>query len=277
MSDFDTFLDGLAFPECPRWHDGALWFTDIAAGEVVRVDPESRERTVELRNPDHPAGIGFLPDGRLLVAAGSSRTVLRRETDGRVVQHADLAGLATWQLNDMHVDPRGRAYVGNYGDDSAPPAPPRPAALCLVDTDGSPRAVAEEMMFANGMGLTPDGRTLYVAETRATPSRVTAFDVAEDGSLSNRRELAEFDQTVFPDGIAVAPDASVWVASPFSEEVLHVSADGAVLERLQVPSPYAVALGGADGDELFVCSSPTWQFDEALRLREGRILRARVR
>lgn len=210
------------------------------------------------------------------MAAGSSRKVLRQETDGAVVEHADLSGQAAWQLNDMHVDAQGRAYVGNYGDDSAPPAPPRPAVLCLVEPDGSVRTVAEDLMFANGMQLTPDGCTLYVAETRAAPGRITAFDVAGDGSLSRRRTVVEFDATVFPDGIAVAGDSSVWVASPFSEEVLHVSPAGEILRRLPVATPYAVALGGPERDELFVCSSPTWQFDEALQRREGRILRARL-
>jgi len=266
-----TLVEDLAFPECPRWHEGALWFTDVAAGEIVRVDPVTGATELVSSVAGHPAGLGFLPDGRLLIAVGETRQLLRREPDGELVVHADLSGLATGMLNDMHVDARGRAYVGNYGDDSVPPAPPYPAVLTLVDPDGSVRPAADGMRFANGIHLTPDGATLVVAETRATPGCLTAFDVADDGSLSGRRTVAEFEPGVLPDGIAMAPDASTWVASPFSGEVLHVSADGEVVDRLEVESPYAVALGG-DG-ELYVCVAPTWEPGPALELRGGAILR----
>lgn len=266
-----TLIDGLAFPECPRWHDGALWFTDVAAGEVLRLPVGTASPEVVCRVPGHPAGIGFLPDGRLLVAVGQTRQLLRLEADGELVVHADLSEIATGMLNDMHVDPQGRAYVGNYGDESVPPEPPFPAVLALVRPDGSVSPAAEGMRFANGVQLTPDGRTLVVAETRATPGCLTVFDVAEDGALSNRRALAEFAPGVLPDGIAIADDASVWVASPFSGEVLHVSAGGELLESVEVASPYAVALG-ADG-ELYACTAPTWEPGPALELRGGSILR----
>ena len=266
-----TVVDGLAFPECPRWHDGTLWFTDVAAGEVLRLDPASGAAEVVCRVEGHPAGIGFLPDGRLLVAVGTTRQLLRQEADGSLVVHADLSRLATGMLNDMHVDTQGRAYVGNYGDESVPPAPPFPAVLALVGPDGSVSAAAEGMRFANGVHLTPDGRTLVVAETRATPGCLTTFDVADDGSLSHRRTLVEFEPGVMPDGIAMAPDASVWVASPFTGAVLHVSAAGEVVETVEVDNPYAVALGG-DG-EVYVCSAPTWEPGPALELRGGSVLR----
>lgn len=266
-----TLVDGLAFPECPRWHDGALWFTDVAAGEILRVDPATSTAEVVCRVEGHPAGLGFLPDGRLLVAVGATRQIVRQELDGEVVVHADLSSLATGMLNDMHVDGRGRAYVGNYGDESVPPAPPFPAVLALVEHDGTVRAAADQMQFANGISLTPDARTLVIAETRSTPGRLTAFDVDDEGSLSGRRTLAEFDEGVLPDGIAMAPDSSVWVASPFSGEVLHVTASGEVDERVAVPDPYAVALG-PDG-ELYVCTAPTWEPGPALEQRGGAVLR----
>ncbi|MCW2761239.1 MAG: hypothetical protein JWR85_1440 [Marmoricola sp.] len=266
-----TLVDGLAFPECPRWHDDALWFTDVAAGEVLRIDPATGSAVPVCAVPGHPAGIGFLPDGRLLVAVGQTKQLLRREPDGELGVHADLSEIATGMLNDMHVDPEGRAYVGNYGDDSVPPAPPFPAVLALVQPDGSVVPAAEGMRFANGVQLTPDGGTLVVAETRATPGCLTAFDVAEDGSLSNRRSLAEFEVGVLPDGIAIARDGSVWVASPFTGEVLHVSPEGQLVESVEVANPYAVALGG-DG-ELYVCTAPTWEPGPALELRGGAILR----
>ncbi|NPC97805.1 gluconolaconase [Nocardioides sp. zg-DK7169] len=272
----DVVLSGLAFPECPRWYGGALWVTDVAAGQVLRWVPGADSAEVVCEVEGHPAGTGFLPDGRLLVAAGDRRQVLRREHDGSLVVHADLSHLATAQLNDMHVTPDGRAYVGNYGDDSAPPAPPHPAVLALVMPDGQVRAAADQMLFANGIATTADGRTLVVAETRATPGRLTRFRVEEDGSLGERQVLAELEPGVLPDGIALDGD-SVWVASPFSDQVLRVDlADGTLREVLAVPTPYAVALGGHDGRDLFVCTAPTWVPADALALRGGQVLRVRV-
>ncbi len=197
----EVLADGFAFPECPVWHDGALWFSDVYAGRVHRLADGTAEVVAEVDG--HPAGLGFLPDGRLLVAEGLSRQVLRLEPDGSLVTHADLSEVATWHLNDMHVDAAGRAYVGNYGDASVPPAPPHPAALALVQPSGEVSSAAAGMMFANGIDALADGRTLVVAETRSTPGRLTAFTVAASGELSDRRVLAELD--VMPDGIAVAP------------------------------------------------------------------------
>lgn len=277
MTDvFTTLTEGLAFPECPRWHEGTLWLSDVAAGQVLRVDPATGSTTVVAFVPGHPAGLGFLPDGRPLVAVGDTGRLVRIDADGTLVEHADLTRVATGRLNDMHVDPQGRAYVGNYGDDSVPPAPPYPAVLALVEPGGTVREAADGMRFANGVQLTRDGRTLYVAETRATPGCLTAFDVADDGSLSRRRTLAEFEDGVLPDGIAVAADSSVWVASPFSDQVLHVAADGTLLGRVPVESPYAVALGGTDEDTLYVCTAPTWETEQALRLRGGAVRQAPV-
>lgn len=275
-TSLDVVLSGLAFPECPRWHQGALWITDVAAGQVLRWSPGAASAELVCEVDGHPAGTGFLPDGRLLIAAGERRQVLRREHDGSLVVHADLSHLATAQLNDMHVTPDGWAYVGNYGDDSAPPAPPKPAVLVLVTPTGEPRAAADGLLFANGIATTPDGRTLVVAETRATPGRLTRFRVAADGSLSDRQVLAELDPGVLPDGIALAGD-SVWVASPFTDQVLRVDlADGRVREVLAVPTPYAVAVGGPDGRDLFVCTAPTWVPADALALRAGQVLRVRL-
>ncbi|MDP9821081.1 SMP-30/gluconolactonase/LRE family protein [Nocardioides massiliensis] len=264
---------GYAFPECPRWHDGALWFSDIHAGQVVRLDIHTGSSEVVAEYDGHPSGLGFLPDGRLLVADGHTSRVLRREPDGTLVEHADVSSVATHTLNDMVVDAQGRAYVGNYGDASVPPAPPFPAALALVQPDGTVTAAATDMMFANGMVVTDEGRTLVVAETRSVPGRLTAFTIGDDGALSERRTLVEFDEGIMPDGIALAGDGSIWVASPFTNEVLHVSADGADVRSVPVPTPYAVAVGGDDLDVLLVCSAPTWVPEETLAQRAGAILR----
>ncbi|QCQ93154.1 SMP-30/gluconolactonase/LRE family protein [Rhodococcus sp. SGAir0479] len=279
MSDIaiETVASDLAFPECPRWHEGRLWFSDIYRGVVLRLDPATGvlDRVVEV--PGRPAGLGFLPDGRLLVASVHERKLYRLEPDGALVEHASLHGIATWHLNDMAVDATGRAYVGNYGDDSAPPAPPFPADLAMVEPDGSPHVVAEQMLFANGMAVTPDGSTLIVAETRATPGRLSAFTIEADGSLVDRRTLVEFDdRNVLPDGIALDAEGGVWVASPFDGQVLRVSADGAITDRIPVPHPYAVALGGADGRDLFVCTADTWIPEDAVRLGSGAVRRLRV-
>ncbi|TYL55223.1 SMP-30/gluconolactonase/LRE family protein [Nocardioides sp. BGMRC 2183] len=261
--------EGYAFPECPRWHQGALWFSDVHAGEVHRLDVTSGDSEVVFTGGHHNAGIGFLPTGELVIADGTSRKVLLRHADGSVTYHADLRGLATHTLNDMHVSPAGFAYVGNYGDDSVPPAPAFPATLAIVAPDGTVRAGATGLEFPNGVATDPTGTVLYVAETRSTPSRINAYDVAPDGSLSGRRTLVEFAEGVMADGIAVAPDGHLWVASPFTGEVIEVGADGAVRQCLPVPTPYAVAVGSG---RLFVCSSPTWVPEEAVRLRAGQIL-----
>ncbi|WP_241383431.1 SMP-30/gluconolactonase/LRE family protein [Rhodococcus sp. CH91] len=273
MSTPETLLDGLAFPECPRVRAGRLWFSDVYAGEVLCLDPATGSAEVVARVEGHPAGLGFLPDGRLLIAAGVPRTVLRLESDGRLVEHADLSHVATWHLNDMFVDTQGRAYVGNYGDASAPPDPARPAALALVEPDGSVRVAAEDLEFANGIVATGDGRTLIVAETRSRPGRLTAFTVADDGSLTDRRVLIEFDSTVFPDGIAIDSQDGVWVASPFDGRVLRVSMQGEITDEVKVAHPYAVAV---DGDSLLVCSSSDWRPEVAVRDRTGAIVRVRI-
>ncbi|WP_258558147.1 SMP-30/gluconolactonase/LRE family protein [Rhodococcus sp. AG1013] len=273
----ETITTGLAFPECPRWREGRLWFSDIYRGVVLRLDPATGEveRVVEV--PGQAGGLGFLPDGRLLVASVQERKVYRLEDDGTLTVHADLHGIAPWHLNDMAVDASGRAYVGNYGDDSAPPAPPFPADLAMVEPDGTAHVVATEMLFANGMVITPDGATLIVAETRASPGRLTAFTIEADGSLVNRRTLVEFDDAaVLPDGIALDAEGSVWVASPFNQEVIRVTAAGEVAERIAVPHPYAVALGGEDGRDLFVCTADTWVPEDAIRIGGGAIRRLRV-
>ncbi len=277
--DFTVIAEDLRFPECPRWHDGALWFSDVYDGRVLRLDPVGRcEPEVMAELDTAPAGLGFLPDGRLLVASGTDRTVYRREHDGRLAVHADLADVAAWQLNDMFVDAAGRAYVGDYGDGSAPPEPARPADLIRVDPDGAAASAAGGLMFANGIVTTDDGATLIVAETRSVPGRLTAFSVGADGTLAGRRTLCDFDGGVMPDGIAIDGDDNVWVASPFTQEILRVDAGGAVDRRLAVPHPYAVALrrrsdGGAGGGELFVCSSPDWRPEVTATDRAGRILR----
>jgi sugar lactone lactonase YvrE len=271
---FERVAGGLTFPEAPRWHDGTLWLSDMHAHAVLRLGPDGTLTTVA-EVPGCPSGLGFLPDGRMLVVSMHDRRVMRLDPDG-LHPHADLSELAPWHCNDMAVDVNGRAYVGNFGDDSAPPAPPAPTVLIAVEPDGRARVVADELMFPNGIAVSDGGTTLIVAETRSVPGRLSAFSILPDGTLADRRVLAGFAAGELPDGIVLDAAGGIWVAMPFSGEVVRVSPAGAVTERIKVDSAYAVALGGPDGRDLFVCTAPSWIPEEAARLRGGAVLRARV-
>ncbi len=266
-------VDGLTFPEGVRWHDGALWFSDMHDHRVLRLAPGGAPQVVA-EVPECPSGLGFLPDGRLLVVSMHDRRILRLDDDG-LHEHADLSALAPWHCNDMFVDARGRAYVGNFGDDSAPPDPPHPTVLIAVDPDGTAYVVADDLSFPNGIVVTPDGGTLVVAESRSVPPRLTRFTVAPDGRLSNRETLVEFDAAELPDGLALDAERNVWVAMPFGDELVRVSASGEIERRVPFASPYAVAVGGEHGRDLFVCTAPTWEPEQAARLRGGAVHRLR--
>jgi len=264
MLETTILLDGLGFPEGPRWRHGKLWFSDQETNRVMTVDLDGHADTL-FEVPGQPSGLGWLPDGRLLVVSMTDRRLLRLDPDG-LVEAADLYDLTSGHCNDMVVDQQGRAYVGNFGYDfSDPSAAPQPAEIVLVKPDGDARVVADEMVFPNGMVITPDGRTLIVAETFA--ARLTAFDVEPDGSLSHRRVWAQFDKRGFeaeldfrrtgPDGICLDAEGAIWVASPIgSSEVLRVLRNGDITQHVRVETqPFAAMLGGPDRRTLFVCTS----------------------
>jgi len=242
------FLDRLAFPEAPRWHQGALWFSDFHTQRVQRVGMDGRCETV-VEVPGQPSGLGWLPDGRLLVVSMSDRRLLR--LDGRTLNVvADLSHLAPFHCNDMVVDARGRAYIGNFGFDLQARQAPKPTGLILVQADGQARVVAQDLHFPNGAAITADGRTLIIGETYA--SRLTAFDMADDGSLSGRRVWAALDKAA-PDGICLDAEGAIWVASPISREVIRVREGGEVTHRIRTPGQaVACMLGGPDRRTLFV-------------------------
>jgi len=279
------FMDGLRFGECPRWHEGRLWYADFYRGSVFSAGPEGDER-LELEVPGEPAGLGWLPDGRLLVVARKPRTVLRREPDGRLVEHGDLNPLATFHGNDMVVDGSGRAYVGNFGFDLdgfveergfsslvEPPGPPT-AVLIRVDPDGSVHPAAADLAFPNGAVVTPDGRTLIVAETLA--GRLTAFDIADDGSLSGRRQWAALSWCA-PDGICLDAGGRVWVANAMTAECILVAEGGEIVGRVATSQNcFACMLGGEDRRTLYLMTAPTSTESEISVLRSGRIEQARV-
>lgn len=274
VGEFTTLVDGLAFGEGPRWHNGALWYSDMQAGEIHRLVPGDRQRTVATV-PGLPSGLGFLPDGRLLAVSMHDRKVLRLDPDG-MHEHADLSKVASWHINDMLVDPAGRAYVGNFGDNSAPGVPVTPANLALVLPDGNVSVAASGMRLANGMALIDGGRTLVVAETRAEPPRISAFDVAADGTLRGRRVLVTLEDEL-PDGICADAEDHIWFSSPFTGEVVRLAPSGKIVRRLAVGRPpYACALGGADGRTLFLCVSDDWRPEETRARRSGAVLATTV-
>jgi sugar lactone lactonase YvrE len=230
-------LDDLCFGEGPRWHDDELWFSDMHEPAVKSVDLTGRCRT-HFEVPGRPSGLGWLPDGRLLVVSMTDRKLLRREEDGGLALHADLSGLAGFDCNDMATDARGRSYVGNFGFDlHDPQAENRPAELILVTAEGEARVVARDLGFPNGTVITPDGRTLVVGESFG--GRLTAFDVEEDGSLTGRRVWAPLEGAV-PDGICLDAEGAIWVASPLGPEVLRV-ASSVSAESSSASSPRSVA------------------------------------
>lgn len=276
------FVSGLAFPEGPRWHDGALWCSDIADGKVLRISAEAQVSVVaaELQRP---SGLGWLPDGRLLVVAGEQRQLWRREGNAWAV-HADLSKVVPASCNDMVVDAQGRAYVGNWGFNYEAGDKPANTVLVCVNLDGQARVVADDLAFPNGTVITPDGCTLIVAETFA--SRLSAFDIADDGSLSGRRVWAATEGSN-PDGICLDAEGAIWLASPPSGEVLRVREGGAVTHRIKVAAnAVACMLGGADRRSLFILSTQLFdsvngrrRFNGVERLRElraGRIDTLRV-
>jgi sugar lactone lactonase YvrE len=261
MLKTEILLDGLGFPEAPRWHDGKLWFSDMGTRRVMTVDLGGTAETV-VEVPGQPSGLGWLPDNRLLVISMKDRRLLRLDPGG-LVEIADLREFASFHCNDMVVDQQGCAYIGNFGFDiEDPDAALRHAVIVLVMPDGAVRIVADEMVFPNGSVITPDGGTFIVAESFA--SRITAFSIEPDGSLTGRRVWAQFDDLGFvmseerigPDGICLDAEGAIWLASPESTEVLRVKEGGEITHRFTVETqPFAVMLGGPDRRTLFVCTT----------------------
>lgn len=262
----ETLVDGLHFSEDPRWRGDRLWYSDFYGHAVHSVGMAGDDR-VEVRLDDQPSGLGWLPDGRLLVVAMTQEKVLRREHDGSLVEHADLSDIATYWCNDMLVDPQGRAYVGHFGFDldgfveehgqAAVLGPGVPGAhVILVHPDGAFEIAADDMRFPNGTVLAPDGRTLIVAETLAL--RLTAFDVDADGRLDNRRVWADLSsQLVPPDGICLDAEGAVWVANALGPTCVRVLEGGEITDTVEFSQHvFACALGGPDMTTLFACTAP---------------------
>lgn len=262
-------LDGLAFPEGPRWHEGRLWFSDMHSCVVIAVDEDGQREDI-VRVDACPSGLGWLPDGRLLVVSMNDRRLLCLEADGSLREVADLSDLAKFHCNDMVVDREGRAYVGNFGFDFTSGDKPATTDLILVTPEGQARIVAKDLAFPNGTVITDDGNTLIVGESFG--AKLSAFDIEADGALSNRRVWAELTGAV-PDGICLDAAGAIWVASPASAEVLRVVEGGEVTDRISVAphQAFACMLGGSDGKTLFVCTAGSADAAVCIENRDGRI------
>lgn len=267
---------GLRFTESPRWRGDRLWFIDIHDNAIKSVSLAGDLRT-ELALPFKPNGLGIMPDGSL-VFSDALQLKMKRWDGGTLHDHADLAGLAVFCLSDAIADASGRVYVSDIGYNFWNPAEP-PSEQCVIiriDPHGSATRVADGLRFPNGQVITPDGKRLIIAETNG--QCLTAYDIAPDGSLSGRRIFAQLPEGVQPDGICLAPDGSIWVANPAGNPaVLRVAEGGAVLDTLALDvHAYAVALGGPQGEHLFICTSASHDPAEIAASPSARLLVARV-
>jgi len=244
-------IDNLGFPEDPRWRDGALWFSDMDQKAVLRREHSGQVTTV-LAVDGIPSGLGWLPNGKLLVVSMSDRRLLQLEPSG-VSEAADLSALASFRCNDMVVDDLGRAYIGTFGFDFEAQRPFAPGEIILVPPRGSPQIAADGLAFPNGMAITPDKKTLIVSETLG--ERLTAFEIAADGTLGKRRVWAHL-AGMTPDGISLDSEGAVWVASPVSSAVFRIQEGGKILAKAEVANQaYACRLGGPGGRTLYIATS----------------------
>jgi sugar lactone lactonase YvrE len=278
----EPFLSGLYFGECPRWHEGRLWFSDFYDHGVFSVSPDGDVRT-EVAFDGEPAGLGWLPDGRLLINSRLDRAVIRRESDGTLTRHGELTPWAQGPANDMVVASNGQAYAGNFGfdlnehDGAVNRANVVSTSLVRIDPDGSSHEAADNLAFPNGTVITADGATLVVAESMGR--RLTAFDRSPNGTLSRRREWAAFPSTVAPDGICLCADNTIWVADAFGTEFLRIAEGGQVLERIDTATGlngFACMLGGEDRKTLYMVTAPSANQVKAQEQRMGCIEMART-
>lgn len=284
--ELTTLLEGGAFFEGPRWHDGKWWVSDFYQHTVLTVDPDGSSEVV-MSVDQQPSGLGWMPDGSLLVVSMKDHRILRRHSGGEVSVHADLSAHCAGHLNDMVVDRQGRAFVGEFGFDLMAFADAALAKLMRVDPDGSVTVVDEEMRFPNGSVITPGGETLIVGETAG--ARFTAFTLAVDGSLSDRRiwaqagfapELGPLAETLpqlefAPDGCTLDAEGCIWVADAVGARCLRIAQGGEILEEIRAPEGlgiFACALGGEDESTLLLCAAPDFLETNRSPAREGVLL-----
>jgi sugar lactone lactonase YvrE len=270
-----TLMTGIAFGECPRWHDDRLWFCDWGAEELIALDRDGKSEVV-LRVPSFPFSIDWLPDGRLLIVSARARALLSEDADGTLVTHADLSGVdGLGPGNEIVVDGRGNAYVNGIGFDMMAGEEVGPGLVALITPDGTVQTVAGGMAFPNGMAVTPDNATLIVAESYGR--RLTALDIGADGGLSNQRVWADLGEGV-PDGICIDAEGAVWYADVPNKRCVRVREGGDVLQTIELDRGcFACMLGGPDGATLFIVArewqGPSSTTDDA---RSGQVVSVEV-
>jgi sugar lactone lactonase YvrE len=276
MTAPEMFVDGLDFGEGPRWHDDRLFYSDFFQGSVFAVTADgARERVCDV--PGQPSGLGWLPDGRMLVVSMLEERIYRLEPDGSLVVHSDISDLAI-HCNDMVVAADGTAYVGHFGFEffGREQFERRPGTIVGVHPDGRSWTAAEVVEFPNGSVITADGRTLIVGET--VGRRYTAFPIERDGSLraAHRRVWAEVPDTA-PDGCTLDADDGIWFADATRGRVLRVVEGGEITDTIETPMrAFACALGGADGRDLYIVCAPSTSEAKRKGKAEGAIYVTRV-
>lgn len=263
MSEVQTLLTGLAFGESPRWHEGRLWFSNWGTQQIVAIDLSGKSEIMVHVPTTLPFCIDWLPDGRLLVVSGQESLLLRREPDGELVTHAILSSLArVW--NEIVVDGRGNIYLNGGGFDA-------PGIIALITPDGLVRQVAHGIAFPNGMVVTPDNKTLIVAESHA--SRLAAFDIDGDGSLSKRRVWAELEGFA-PDGICLDAEGAVWYGDVPNKCCVRVREGGEIVQMIQLDRGcFACMLGGINKQTLFMLAAEWRGFEHMTdQARTGQVL-----
>lgn len=260
MTDLDLLVDGVDFGEGPRWHDGRLWYSDFYQRTIYAVTSDGTRQAMHAGLDDRPSGIGWLPDGHLVVVSMTAKKLLREDGTGALVDHADLAAVAAGHCNDMVVDDRGNAYVGNFGFDYETGGQFATADLALVRPDGSVEVAATGLRFPNGSVITPDGGTLIVGESFG--AGYEAFSIHDDATLGDRRRWADVPGCA-PDGCSLDDGAGIWFADALGSQVVRVLEGGEITDRVATPMPtFACALGGADGRTLFILCAPSSRPDE---------------
>jgi sugar lactone lactonase YvrE len=267
-----VFADDFWLLEGPRWREGRLWVSDLLDGKVYSLDADGK-RTLVCEVPNRPSGLGFMPDGALIIASMQDRKVLKH-ANGVTTVLADLCEHATGDVNDLLVDERGYTYVGNFGYDLHNGAPSTPTNMHVISPDGVVRVAASGLEFPNGTVIADGGRTLIVAETWA--GRLTAFDRDEEGRLSNRRIFAALRDRQ-PDGICLDSEGAVWAACYNTGEVVRVREGGEITDRVECGKhTLACALGGSDGRTLFCMTYVGTETDIGAGKRLGQIFATRV-
>ena len=285
-----VLLDGGYFYEGPRWHDGRWWVSDFYAHRVYSLTPEGVP-TVELDVPNQPSGLGWLPDGSLLVVSMLDHKVLRRALDGSVSEYADISEHCGGHANDMVVAADGTAYVGNFGFDLMSLRDPQTTTIVRIAPDRSVSVAATDVNFPNGSVVLSDGVTLVVGETLG--ARYSAWTIQPDGSLADRRTWAELGTpiqadddgnivafpSVAPDGCAVTPDDRIWMADAVGGRVALVagSDDGVCSIDDEIVAPdglgfFACALGGPTGNTLLLCAAPDYFAERRAQAPEAVLL-----